>query len=76
MGINEANLRLEANDNTQALLITKLHTRYKFPDKSLEETTLVTNRAISKWSGLLSSYKSKAKNEHLDKDYKTDIKLM
>ncbi|XP_044962457.1 uncharacterized protein LOC123413585 isoform X2 [Hordeum vulgare subsp. vulgare] len=76
VSINETNLRSKANGNLRALLISKLHTHYKFPDVSLNETTLVNNRALCKWSKLLSSWKSKAKNEYLKKDYETEIKKM
>ncbi|KAM3206169.1 hypothetical protein ACQJBY_061691 [Aegilops geniculata] len=76
VSINETNLRSKANENLRALLISKLHTHYKFPDESLDETTPVNNRALFKWSKLLSSWKSKAKSEYLKKDYKTEIKKM
>ncbi|XP_044437073.1 uncharacterized protein [Triticum aestivum] len=74
VSINETNLRSKANENLRALLISKLHTHYKFPDESLDETTPVNNRALCKWSKLLSSWKSKAKSEYLKKDYETEIK--
>ncbi|KAM3196815.1 hypothetical protein ACQJBY_072489 [Aegilops geniculata] len=74
VSINETNLRSKANENLRALLISKLHTHYKFPDESLDETTPVNNRALCKWTKLLSSWKSKAKSEYLEKDYETEIK--
>ncbi|XP_044366706.1 uncharacterized protein [Triticum aestivum] len=74
VSINETNLRSKANENLRALLLSKLHTHYKFPDESLDETTPVNNRALCKWTKLLSSWKSKAKSEYLEKDYETEIK--
>ncbi|KAE8784031.1 hypothetical protein D1007_42391 [Hordeum vulgare] len=74
VSINETNLRSKANENLRALLISKLHTHYKFPDESLDETTPVNNRALCKWSKVLSTWKSKAKSEYLEKDYITEIK--
>ncbi|VAH99873.1 unnamed protein product [Triticum turgidum subsp. durum] len=74
VSINETNLRSKANENLRALLISKLHTHYKFPDESLDETTPVNNTALCKWTKLLSTWKSKAKSEYLEKDYETEIK--